>query len=206
MAVGCLRGYALNATIAARVAPSYTYTFSGHHQAELLRKDSPYCTTGEQAGRAGAHMVAPEQQYHRPASTAPSGTPTFSGWRCVTYSRRCWHSSQVLMACLASAGECSLDCRTARAAVLTLYTHIVRSAATAADLQGLPLCTPTSGSALCACRYESFIFIAPPAIAPLLGAVYVRRFGRRSGIMLGCVIIIIGQVRRHQDLLCCAVS
>lgn len=59
MAVGCLRGYALNATIAARVAPSYTYTFSGHHQAELLRKDSPYCTTGEQAGRAGAHMVAP---------------------------------------------------------------------------------------------------------------------------------------------------
>lgn len=63
---------------------------------------------------------------------------------------------------------------------------------------------PTSASAVCACRYESFIFIVPPAVAPLLGAVYVRRFGRRSGIMLGCVIIIIGQVRRHQDVLCCA--
>jgi hypothetical protein len=48
VAVGCLRGYALNSIVAARVAPSYTYTFSGQHQAELFRKESPYCTTGLQ--------------------------------------------------------------------------------------------------------------------------------------------------------------
>lgn len=58
VAVGALRGYALNSATAARVAPSYTYTFSGHHQAELLRKDSPYCTTGETGrGQPPAQLV-----------------------------------------------------------------------------------------------------------------------------------------------------
>jgi hypothetical protein len=45
------------------------------------------------------------------------------------------------------------------------------------------------------CRYETIIFIVPPVVAPLLGAVYVRSYGRRSGIMLGCCIMLVGQVR-----------
>jgi hypothetical protein len=31
-------------------------------------------------------------------------------------------------------------------------------------------------------------------VAPLLGAMFVRLFGRRVGIMLGCAIILAGQV------------
>lgn len=95
VAVGCLRGYALNATIAARVAPSYTYTFSGHHQAELLRRDSPYCTTGEQAARAGAHMEAPEHNSTTGLQALPHQAHQLAsyGWRCVTKSPPpCWHS------------------------------------------------------------------------------------------------------------------
>lgn len=60
------------------------------------------------------------------------------------------------------------------------------------NIPSRPLRTPNQ--LLHACRYETIIFIVPPVLAPLLGAVYVRSYGRRSGIMLGCCIMLVGQV------------
>lgn len=47
IAVGVLRGYIQADVIAARVAPSYTRTFSGGEtQAAILARTSPFCATG----------------------------------------------------------------------------------------------------------------------------------------------------------------
>lgn len=52
------------------------------------------------------------------------------------------------------------------------------------------------------CRFESVIFTVPPVLAPLLGAMYVRSYGRKAGIMLGCIIMLIGQVSQLGPCTC----
>lgn len=71
------------------------------------------------------------------------------------------------------------------------------------------MCLLTNMCVTCVCshvsltpqkRYEAFIFLVPPVLAPLLAAMYVRHFGRKSGIMLGCGIMLLGQVSRGSKM------
>jgi hypothetical protein len=50
------------------------------------------------------------------------------------------------------------------------------------------------------CRYEGVIGTVPGVVAPLLAALFIQHFGRRAGIMLGCVMIIVGLVSNCADL------
>jgi hypothetical protein len=72
------------------------------------------------------------------------------------------------------------------------YTCILFTVVSVMVMVGVFPCLPACLSL--GCRFESVIFTVPPVLAPLLGAVYVRSYGRKAGIMLGCIIMLIGQV------------
>lgn len=60
----------------------------------------------------------------------------------------------------------------------------------------MPLLEVPNKRLLClCCRYEFTIATVPPVLAPILAAVFVNYRGRKAGIMLGCVLMMIGQVR-----------